>query len=101
VPREPTTRTVSPGLSFKRAPRMLPLAFSVLRPSVVVRQNSVGTLNPVLLTMLQAAQHAIHLKRILNFGEGQRTHFKLSSKTTDVVRIVRKNEVEVAVETAA
>ena len=37
----------------------------------VVRQNSVGTLNPVLVTMLQAAQHAVRFKRILNFGEGQ------------------------------
>jgi hypothetical protein len=28
------------------------------------------TLNPVLATMLRAAPHAIHFKRILNFGEG-------------------------------
>ena len=35
------------------------------------------------------------------WAKDKRQHFKLSSKTTDVVRIVRKNEVEVAVETAA
>src|SRR5712664_2902131 len=29
------------------------------------------TLNPFLVTMLQAVAHAIHFKRILNFGEGQ------------------------------
>src|ERR1700687_4342865 len=29
------------------------------------------TLNPVFVTMLQAAPEAIHFKRILNFGEGQ------------------------------
>src|SRR5712664_572793 len=28
-------------------------------------------LKPVLVTMLQAAPHTIHFKRILNFGEGQ------------------------------
>jgi glycine/D-amino acid oxidase-like deaminating enzyme len=28
------------------------------------------TLNPLLVTMLQAVAHAIHFKRILNFGEG-------------------------------
>ncbi len=32
------------------------------------------TLNPFLVTMLQAVAHAIHFKRILNFGEGQAIH---------------------------
>ncbi len=32
------------------------------------------TLNPVFVTMLQAAPEAIHFKRILNFGEGQGVH---------------------------
>jgi hypothetical protein len=31
------------------------------------------TLNPVPVTVLQAAPHAMHFKRILNFGEGQGT----------------------------
>ena len=38
---------------------------------VVLRQDSAQPLNPLLVTMLQAAAHAIHFKRILNFGEGQ------------------------------
>jgi hypothetical protein len=29
------------------------------------------TLNPFFVTMLRAVAHAIHFKRILNFGEGQ------------------------------
>jgi len=42
------------------------------------------TLNPVPLTMLQAAPHAIHFKRILNFGEGQ-TYFLFSHMSREAL----------------
>jgi hypothetical protein len=40
---------------------------------VVLRQDPAQALNPLLVTMLQPAAHAIHFKRILNFGEGYHT----------------------------
>jgi hypothetical protein len=45
-----------------------------IRGRVVVRQDSARLRkipNPILILMLQATPHAIHFKRILNFGEGQ------------------------------
>jgi hypothetical protein len=41
-----------------------------LRRSPVIRQNSGGHKSRP-ITMLQAHLHAIHFKRILDFGEGQ------------------------------
>jgi hypothetical protein len=50
------------------------LHFRSSRPTDPCRSPKLRrTLNPVPVTMLQAAPNAIHFKRILNFGEGQGT----------------------------